>query len=819
MKPAAKWILSAVLGAVAWSGAFAQGPTAVGEQAARSVARLALVDLRMREEPTPGDYALAEAVLSIAQERAPTDVELLRKRIEAAFNAGDGPRTVELTRELVRLDPADTVAQLRLITSGISRLNTTDERLDLYDRFLSDRGRSLDPTVRSRLALDAALLRREIGDNDGFVRLLEMATALDSTHKEAATLAATFYAASVDDARGRAELLSNLLFADPLDPNIHLSLARELAAGGAFASARRFHTAARSILEAARTQPRVDQVVNSLALSWLVEGPAVPVEELNKRLSADREQVRREVFQRYGDNPDPSAPRPQDVRLATEFELVRILAASAAGDARTLDLAMGDYERSQGDMVKKLSDPQSRPPGMTPTEAQDAIRNVAIDVQLVRLWSGGHVETALSELASSGMSADAADPGERMVFAMYSARSGKSAEAIASLEGKLDIHPIARIAIGIALEEAGRKEEAAAMYREVAARQAMGLEGAWARGRAEALGAYSPTDRAIAEQLEAIGKAIPSWLDEMARDPHRFVSLTCEVLEATTGAIAPARVRIRIRNLAEVPLALGPDRAINSRILLTPRLGGDAEYLATLARPEVVELDRRLRLMPREAIDVVIPADQGFTGLLMEVHASRATRLRWRAIQGFVMGPNGSYMPGPMCLSTESAIQVRAPLDAARLPHDALMARLGSMGDEDAAELASAIRTRLLDPAAPTPDDAQAAAIAVAIAERYPALSVEARLVLAATLPPATLAPVMAVVDGAILEDGDPDVLAVGLVSRVRRADHPLLARAAESGDVGLARIALGVRDAIERGSRGIARDDLLSALRPEPSR
>ena len=137
-----------------------------------AVARAALVDLRLQREVAVHDYEIAQQLLGLAQSLAPDEVEIVRHRIEAATGAGRDGLVDRLTRELVALDPGDTVAQLRLITAQLDSRQTARERLDVYERLLGPRGDQLDAALRSRLALDAALLARELGDDDGLARSL-----------------------------------------------------------------------------------------------------------------------------------------------------------------------------------------------------------------------------------------------------------------------------------------------------------------------------------------------------------------------------------------------------------------------------------------------------------------------------------------------------------------------------------------------------------------------------------------------------------------------------------------------------------------------
>src|SRR4051794_7829590 len=65
--------------------------------AAGAVVRLALLDLRAVEDPKPRDFAVTLALLNAAQALAPDDVEIARRRSEAAWNAADQAELLSAT--------------------------------------------------------------------------------------------------------------------------------------------------------------------------------------------------------------------------------------------------------------------------------------------------------------------------------------------------------------------------------------------------------------------------------------------------------------------------------------------------------------------------------------------------------------------------------------------------------------------------------------------------------------------------------------------------------------------------------------------------
>ncbi|MEL6739371.1 MAG: hypothetical protein AAFP26_01810, partial [Planctomycetota bacterium] len=110
------------------------GITLVQDHVARLARRTALLDLRLQPSPDRGDYAATAALLELIAERVAGDVLLRREIINAYTAAGDGDAALRHTRDLVRLDPRDTVAQVRLISAQIASRQTVEERIALYER-------------------------------------------------------------------------------------------------------------------------------------------------------------------------------------------------------------------------------------------------------------------------------------------------------------------------------------------------------------------------------------------------------------------------------------------------------------------------------------------------------------------------------------------------------------------------------------------------------------------------------------------------------------------------------------------------------------
>lgn len=844
----AAWVAAAAALVVpAWAGGAAAlslggvtvetSPDAARDHLARSLARHAQVELRSVLRPTEGDYKLVEVLLGMAREVLPGDTDLLRRQLEAAFQAGEGATALELTRQVVAADPRDTVAQLRLISGTIGRDHqNADDRLRAYERFVED-GR-FDPSVRSRLALDAAMLLDERGDTDGYLRMLTRSLQLDPTHKEASFAAAMYVSQRLTNPRDRLDSMLVHLRADPVDPNTHLALARELAVHGAIRPARRFHDNAQRILQRAGSEGTSGSI-ERLVLQWEVDGPASVVSALSRELAIARAEAAREIERRRTAGLPVDDLRPPDsIRLGPEATRLMILAADAAGDeAAKRDAATG-FVADMADQLRRLSDPLLR--GNIPeAEALRVALLAVVQVQMTRLLAGVDVERAAEELAASDTLRERAPMDTAILEGWLALRTDRARDAIAVFEPLADVDPIALFGLARARDAVGDVDGAIGAYRRVVELYPLLPIAAWSRGRARTLGWTE--DASVVAALERQAATVPTSIDRMVDRPQDFVRVTAELVDSGLEAIDRMMVRIRIQNTSEFPLSFGHDRTVSSRFLLAPAVEGLTPGIESLVAPEVVDLNRRLRLMPREQFEAIVWVDGGQTGWLIEALANRSTRLRWRAIQGFTLDQRGSFQPGVFGQIAETLPTTRRPLPESGEPIGSMPGRVASAGQSDLYRLAVVTRASVvralvapsfeLDPrdlealrqadgpmrppparAVPPPSAEQMRAVAEAFAARYPRLSPEVRAQLVMVLPHPRLAPGMELFDEVLASESEPLPLVAGIVTRAVSADDPLIVRGKDHPDQRVRLVAQLVADRLQRGERGysqITADDL----------
>lgn len=761
--------------------AFAQQVSAPPDMAWRALERAVLLDLRLRPAPTPDDYRFALIGLETAARGLPDDAGLWRNAAESAFSAGDGAGLERATRQILRIDPSDTVAQLRLITTRIGRLQTGTERLAALDRLLGAGGASLDAAVRSRLALDAAVLARESGDEDGFARYLSLATTLDSSHKEAAALALAYFQTAVpDDAVGRMQLLVNLLMADPLDPHVHLAMSAELASHGAFPQSARFHNNALNVIGASDAALANTLDKRGLILMWHLDGPEKVVELLNQRLARLRHDAAfsAALRERHG-QPVRENERPENTRLSRELDLIRMMAADAAGLREVVADASRDLTNSALEVIAFYERPENQPTGEAGRLLAARIIEMWVETLVVRAWAGSEMELLAANIEqTTTLVGDVIDLAEARAW--LNLRTGRADAAAAYFRSSLEDKYRSRLGLALALEAQGRREDAIPMYARVARDEPSTVQSAWARSRLLYMTGQDLARTDAADRVAQIAASVPPMIDRMLADPQEFMRLRISVDRNRLDPLGAQPVRLVLANRASIPLALGADRPIDARMLMSPEARVGPTSVIGGLQPEVFDIDHRLRLMPGEEITAEVWVDNGFTSALLETQAASRIAMRWRAIQGFRIVDH-SYVRGPLCLSDTTPEIQREPLLLARLSLGDIAALVADAPSEQLPAVARAAWAASFSHSyGASPRPVLVAAVAEAFAVRYAGAGPGDRLLMLTSLPHGRLTDGFGAFDDAvratIAGETDPAVLMAALLTRAQSADDPIIA-------------------------------------------
>ncbi|MEM8756422.1 MAG: hypothetical protein AAGF47_01400 [Planctomycetota bacterium] len=792
----------------------------------RQLTRAALIDYRLQADPGTDDAALAAEFLAMASGLRPDDPHVLRFLIQARRQAGDDAGVIDATRTLLTLDPDDDVALLRLIAWQISQRETVESRLDGYAFWLDGRGAAEladRPAVLSRLALDAALLEREIGNERGFVQRLDHAARLDETNKEAALLVATYFADRSDDPIGRLELAINVLLADPLDPNLHLAISDQLVQLEAFEQAARFHRNGTLLAASLGAREQSALVAETTAFDWYVVGPEGLLEAFEASLASRREAAELAIQRRLelGEATD-DLPSPEDIRLSIDRERYRLFAAVALDDRVAAERAIRDLQATVEPAIDRIADEITL---LRPEQERTRLAYVsraielAADVIIARLLADVDVRlagSALRELQSRFQNelGDQVGP----IAAMLVLRQGTPEEAERAFEPWQDRSALGAIGSAIAARERGDTSRAIELFEVAARRVPLTPAGAFGRYMAEQLSGGPLPRPAASEEASAIAAGVPAWVDTAAARPREITRLSARLADRAIDAFDEAEVIIEIRNLLPRALGMGDDRPVRSRFAFTPSIAVAAHPLPGDNTPEVVDLHRRLRLEPGEAIRLSVWPTPGVSGWVQEVKGGHRQTARWNAIQGFVAGQGVPFAAGPLSRSSETDLLSRRPSSAVRDDSQDLIRNADVATVSRLIDLLPVYRAAMLDRDRPggTLNDGDTEAIARSLAARLGELDAESRIAIAVTMPSAVIRRAMQPLDDALFAETDPGVLKAVLLTRVTTADHPVLGRAMQSTDPSLVKVAELLAARLARAEAGAGRG--VAFLAPPPS-
>lgn len=772
---------------------------------AHAAARSGLLDLKIAENPTIDDFRIASEVFATACTLLPGDQTMLRLRMEAAENAGDDQTVRQIARSLVALDPKDTVALLRVISGVIGDLQTVDERLAAYDKFLGESGQGLDDSVRSRLALDAALLYRERGDLDRFAAMLTQAVELDSTNKDAATLALAFYTQRIDDPIGRFEwLLISVLKADPFDQATLAACVRELTAAGAADGAWRFARVLRRLADARQIELAPGEERAYDIAEWNAAGAEAVIRRLSAMVDFERNRVMevRRQLQEMG-QPTEGVPRPESIFLAPSRERVRLLCAAAIGDTERAAIMLRELTASTQRAMIELADSSRRPAEIDDAQADGLRAALQAELVWIRLFAGLELTEAaqgLDELVAGGKT-DAAVL--RRLGAWRLLRSSDAESARRALEASIE-DPLCELGLALLAEKTQDKSEAVRRYFSVARAIPTELAGSYARTRLKSLAGRLPGLTETAQTLEKMAAEVPGWLEEMVESPRRVIALDVEPLRSGVSPIERTPLRLTLKNISQVPLALGSDKPINSRFLFIPVIEvGPARMLGS-EYIHIVALDRRLRLLKDESVDAIVWPDLGSMSNDLEWVGSSQARIRWRVLQGFEVSSQRMFEPGPGSISAETEPLIRPAVARASAVNDALRRAIEVAGPRELSDTLQALKLQLANPNSGL-EYADLDRLIELLARRFASMDRATKILVMCLLPPSKKVQPCLRIDQLAGQDTDEEVLAVLLATRVFKADDPVLTAPAVVNSTRLAALAALVKKRIEQDRPALA--------------
>lgn len=666
-------IFSLLLPAAIWSVALAAPENVTARRLAAELARAAT----MRLATDPLTINSIEAATLLTQEALALDdgnIELWQQAFNLALLSENDSLRDRAVANILRLDPAHEPARLIRLTTAIDRFQTVEQRLDAYERLLTDTNiRSIGSAVGSRMAVDAALLHQRLGNVDQFTRWLAKAIEWDSSNRAAAAIAAGFFSTNINDPAGQAELLLNLMLADPTDAGTHVELGQRLLENGAFTSGARMYRLGANAL-AKDGKEVLKTLVIDLALALWAGG------RVDESLGVlHRRQTEMDLgYRLFVQSQQPeltldqikALPCPVDAELALADAVIRVseaLSKAARADATSADaLAITQARESwaqrgidalQGsiDVAREMATlPEDERQGFVYDPKQMA--SAYITMAWLALWTDTSVDKVESWLASAE-DLQPIDPAAKERFRGWMLLRTNDADGAAAALAPLSANDVAaHLGLAHARLLQGRRADAAREFLAIVRQQPGSMIGIWSAARFKDIvgTAIPPTETAV--KLESLVATLSTQFDRYVEDSSLAISLRIIPSKTTFDPFEPVTYTIELTNNSPIPLAIDRNGPLRPHLLMLCTVRSVQTTGTGDLRPFIIDLGRRLRLEPRQRLVIPIDLRENWPGAVIDSYALDGAIVRLRALLNF--GLNNAGVAEPRLLGTE----IEAPM-------------------------------------------------------------------------------------------------------------------------------------------------------------
>jgi hypothetical protein len=151
------------------------------------------------------------------------------------------------------------------------------------------------------------------------------------------------------------------------------------------------------------------------------------------------------------------------------------------------------------------------------------------------------------------------------------------------------------------------------------------------------------------EACQSVGRLagqLPPLIRRIAQQPARVVTLEAEPEQTRLDYIEPLRMTFTLTNVSPIPLSLGAGGTVPATVLVRPRvtIGGRS---GPILAPQVVDLDRRIRLQSGESLTVTTRLDLGPVAEVLRQNPVPEIELRFTAtLNPRPAGGRDRYEPG-----------------------------------------------------------------------------------------------------------------------------------------------------------------------------
>ncbi len=580
----------------------------------------------MTEPLTTNAISTSVCLIREALKLDPTNPSIWRAALQVAQMADLPDFEREAVQGLLAVTPNESTAQLARLRLAIEQTNTVDQRMAVYEQLLSNQNKDLlDYRVASRLALDAALLQRQLGDVNQFARWLAESVALDPSYLDATLLAVGFFGDESADIFTRAELLSAAVLANIRDLALQVSLAEFLMSYGDYKDASMVY---QMILgNDARNYHKIsDGLLADIALSkWAAGDSEGALEIISARQTSVDVDFRKQTKKQQ--------PRLTPLEIARiHAPLVPKLATIRAAIYRDLE----DEENSENAIGSVLSSLLTLAQIYESQGSAAKIKVVEMNLQAawISLWLGNDVDSSERLLAAVERDADIHAVEKQRLEGWIALRRGDIEGAITILSA-LPNDMSSQVGLAEAYRLTGNKQAAAKLLLSVARNSGGTILGVWARKQLEKMVGTTFLIRSEVVQLQEPMSGLQNTFDLIISDPRPVVDLRLVPDKNTYAPYTPMLLQIELTNNAPVPLVIAKNGPIQPLLLIESMIDIPGVELSSVP-PIIVPINIELSLLPKEKLITEINLRQYWPGKLLDIFPLKGAALNLRAKLNFV---------------------------------------------------------------------------------------------------------------------------------------------------------------------------------------
>jgi tetratricopeptide (TPR) repeat protein len=619
----ARWLfgIMAVALAVAVSGAFADDntPTVAGDDPDGSISlsehfgMFAHQTLREKDLPQRA-LQLDAALYRAAVKLNPNEPRFARSLADVLLEMNDIPGATAALKSYLALNPADQSAQVQYIDLCLAsdQMQSLQQRLDYLRHLLQVQG--IPDPVKSEVALRAAQLRMQKGQQDEAMKLLDTARQLNPLNLKALRIR---YVMTQEKALpvDRVTQLLALLQANPADPVVCSRLAEQLAQLGLVDAAMAWYGQA-NVLYAA-TNVRADPAFvlgasSELLIAKKADTASMLADRYNQSVPDDADgwfvtlSIIKFQLAQYADDAQAKAKNSTTQMLAANAlanRIIRIRTLAGDTSATTRPIDSPDMTR-----LPDLSDDAIWVKIQKYRQLVGPYLASLSDLAWLHLYYRGDTESAAPLIDDLQRLAPPGDETVKRLRAWQKYIAGDSKTALTELKALESQDPLAGLGVVlIELKDPNTKPQAIVHAQKLLNDHPSGVVGAVFWAEFSRLGLkVEPSEASGA--VATLVQNVPDTFMQLVQDPRNFYDVQVTPLKPTFGFGEPVLVRVTLQNMSNADLAIGDDCAVHPTLWFDARFRGMMD--AGVFGAAVGRLDQRLVLAPGDVVGTIVRIDQ-----------------------------------------------------------------------------------------------------------------------------------------------------------------------------------------------------------------